>query len=102
MPISRLPYEYKITKSSFMSKVKKHLFAADNSVVIYRNSDQTEILGKIRKDEWMGQMDETENHYLIITPQYFGWVKKSSCYQKTNQVLKVNFDRDQPFYYAAS
>lgn len=84
-----------------MSKVKMHLYAAADSVSIYRNNDQAEKLGKIRKNEWMGQLDESEDHYLVITPNYFGWVQKSLCNDKTDQVLKVNFDHDQPFYYAA-
>lgn len=91
-----------MSNTSTKSKIKKHLFAAIDHVPVYRSKDQKEIIGKFKKDEWIGLIDSAENHFLVITSKYFGWVEKSLCYDKTSKIIKVNFENDQPVYFAAS
>lgn len=89
------------TTLQIMSKVKKHLFAAQNNVTIYSDCDMIIPAGKIKHNEWIGVLDEKDDFYLVITQNLFGWVAKEDCVQKKAASLKVNFSKEEPFYYAA-
>lgn len=82
-----------------MSNVKKHLYASEVKVPVFKTENQEQIIGYLKHGEWMGMLNESIDKFLIISTRCIGWVPKHYCTSGQPKSIKINLEKGLPSYF---
>jgi len=82
-----------------MNKIKKHLFTAEDNVVVYADKGTKQAIGYLSEGEWLGIIEENELTYLVASSKHVGYVLISDCIELIDANFRVDHHGESPIYY---
>jgi len=82
-----------------MNKIKKHLFSAEDNVLVYSDKESKQVIGYLSEGEWLGVIEENELTYLVASSKYVGYVLISDCIELLDVNFRVDHQGQDPIYY---